>query len=92
MKKGGKDSYSIISIGEESEGENKEIEWVEQSAPLKDGQVHIVIHSNNEVEDLIIDGDAVITIKDGKVKVDSEGLKMNVKEEGKEKEIKGKKD
>lgn len=131
MRKGGKDSYSIISIGEESEDDKKEIkiqideniiyskdgniikkssgseghgyilkvdedgekklEWLEQSVHLKDGQVHIVIHSNSEVEDLIIDGDAVITIKDGKVKVDSDGLKMNVKEEGEAKEIKGKK-
>lgn len=88
-KSSGREGHTfIVKVDEDGE---KEIEWVEQSTPLKDGQVHIVIHSNNEVEELIIDGDAVITIKDGKVMVDSEGLKMNVKEEGKGKEIKGKK-
>jgi uncharacterized Zn ribbon protein len=64
-----------------ADGEKK-IKWTEKSKQLEDNQVHIIIRSKNELEDLIIDGDAVITIKDGKVKVDSEGLKMNSKKEG----------
>lgn len=78
----------IMKVTDDGE---KTVKWIEKDQNLKEGQVHIVISSNNEVEDLIIDGDAVITIKDGKVKVDSEGLKMNIKEEGEKKVVKEKK-
>jgi hypothetical protein len=65
IKEGDMDSFSFVTVDDESK-------------QLEEGQVHITIQTNNDVEDLIIDGDAVITIKDGKVKVDSEGLKTNI--------------
>lgn len=84
----GKGHSYMVKVSEDGE---EAVKWIEKDQKLKEGQVHIVISSNNEVEDLIIDGDAVITIKDGKVKVDGEGLKMNIKEEGEPKMVKVKK-
>lgn len=78
-------------IDKEGDTTHNSFVWAEKPAKLKDGQVHIIIHSKNEVEDLLIDGDAVITIKDGKVKVEGDGLKMNISEEGEAKSIKEKK-
>lgn len=79
-KSSGNEDHSYMVITSD-DGENNHT-WLEKPGKLKDGQAHIVIRTNNEVEDFIIDGDAVITIKDGKVKIDSEGLKMNADKKG----------
>ena len=86
--KGNNHSY-VVTIDEKGD---KDLTWVEEGDKLKEGQTHIIIKSKGEVQDLIIEGDAVITIKDGKVKMEGDAIKMDVmKQEGESKVIKEKK-
>ncbi|MCD4769962.1 MAG: hypothetical protein K8R35_07340 [Bacteroidales bacterium] len=60
---------------------------------IEEGQSHIIIRSKGEVTDLVIDGDAVITIKDGKVNVEGEKVTIDttVMKKGEGKVVKEKK-
>lgn len=85
----GEGSSYFITVDEK--GDNA-LTWIEEDEKLKEGQSHIIIRSNGEVQDLIIEGDAVITIKDGRVEMEGDAIKMDVmKEKGDSKVMKKKK-
>ena len=45
---------------------------------LKDGEVKITIRSKGEVEEVVVDGDAVITIKDGKTTIEGKKVEKEI--------------
>lgn len=92
IMKAGKNSNHAFIVASDKKG-NKNLEWVSEDDNLKEGQTHIVIRSKNEVQDLIIEGDAVITIKDGEVKMEGDTIKSDIsKEKGDSKVVKKKKE
>ncbi len=104
IKKGDGETFSIIKVGEGDEDELHEVYvtvdvkgdknkvWISDDEDLEDGKVHIIIRSKGEVEEMVIDGDAVITIKDGKVTMEGDKAKLHTKhKKGEEKAVKKKK-
>ena len=97
VKKGGGEVYTIISIDEDHKA-HKDIHkdmthFKHHGEEIEEGQSHIIIRSKGEVTDLVIDGDAVITIKDGKVNVEGEKVTIDtiVMKKGEGKVVKEKK-
>lgn len=101
IKKGDGETFSIVKVGEGDEDELHEIfvtidekgdknkVWISEDEDLEDGKVHITIRSKGEVDKMVIDGDAVITIKDGKVTMKKDKAELHtIKEEGKVKALK----
>lgn len=100
IKKGDGETFSIVKVGEGDEDElhevyvtiddkNKKNVWVSKDQEVEDGKVHIIIRSKGEVEEMVIDGDAVITIKDGKVTMEGDKAKLHsVHKKGEEKVLK----
>lgn len=92
IMKAGKNSNHTYIVKTDKKGD-AELAWVYDGNELEEGQTHIVIRSKNEVQDLLIEGDAVITIKDGKAKMEGDTIKKDLhQEKGEKKVVKKKKD
>ncbi len=101
VKKGDKDGSVWISIDKDHKAHkdgHKDIHkdmaiFKHHDVDIKEGSSHIIIRSKGEVTELVIDGDAVITIKDGKVHVEGEKVTIDteVMKKGEKKVVKEKK-